>query len=81
MYVRNVIESLLYLQIGIIETKILNVLIVLMSIMSMMTMTNLLKSILRLFDFRKLKVLDVIQAETEEEADEIFKKRHGFGSR
>lgn len=43
-----------------------------------MTMTNLLKSFLRLFDFRKLKVIDVIQAETEEEADEIFKKRHGF---
>ena len=44
----------------------------------MMTMTNLLKSFLRLFNSRKSKVLDVIEAETEEEADEIFKKRHGF---
>lgn len=61
-----------------IETKILSVLIVYTSITSMMTMTNLLKSLLRLFNFKKSKVLDVIEAETEEEADEIFKKRHGF---
>ena len=36
---------------------------------------NPLTSFFRLFDFRKFKVIDVIQAENEEEADKIFRKK------
>ena len=38
---------------------------------------NPLTSFFRLFGFRKFKVIDVIQAETEEEADKIFREKLG----
>ena len=38
---------------------------------------NPLTSFFRLFDFRKFKVIDVIQAEDEEESDKIFRKKRG----
>jgi hypothetical protein len=38
---------------------------------------NPLTSFFRLFDFRKFKVVDVIKAENEEEANKIFRKKLG----
>ena len=38
---------------------------------------NPLTSFFRLFSFRKFKVIDVIEAESEEEADKIFRKKRG----
>ena len=40
---------------------------------------NPLTSFFRLFGFRKIKVIDIIRAENEEEADRIFKKKWGYG--
>jgi len=40
---------------------------------------NPLTSFFRLFNFRKTKIIDIIRAENEEEADKIFKEKWGFG--
>ena len=40
-------------------------------------LTSFFRSIKKLSNFRKFRVIDVIEAESEEEADNIFRKKWG----